>query len=89
MRTSARRLVEAGPRTITGEQVSVARRLLGWSLMRLSSRCGVSDVTIQNFEMGRIRRPTPDVEAIRRALELGGVEFTLEQPGVRLRKSEK
>jgi transcriptional regulator with XRE-family HTH domain len=75
---------------ITGEQVSVARRLLGWSLMRLSNVCGVSDVTIQNFEMGRDRRPTTaDVEVIQRALESGGVEFTQEQPGVRLRKSGK
>jgi transcriptional regulator with XRE-family HTH domain len=43
---------------ITGEQASLARRLLGWSLMRLSNFCGVSDVTIQNFEIGRDRRPT-------------------------------
>jgi hypothetical protein len=35
---------------ITGEQASVARHLLGWSLIRLKSCCGVSDVTIQNFE---------------------------------------
>jgi transcriptional regulator with XRE-family HTH domain len=73
---------------ITGEQVSVARRLLGWSLMRLSNFCGVSNVTIQNFEMGRDRRPTtPDVEAIQRALEEAGVEFTNgKRPGVRLKK---
>jgi hypothetical protein len=70
---------------ITGEQVSVARRLLGWSLMRLSSYCGVSDVTIQNFGRGKFRRPAPDIEAIRRALELGGVGFTQAQPGVRMR----
>jgi transcriptional regulator with XRE-family HTH domain len=71
---------------ITGEQVSVARRLLGWSLMRLSNFYGVSDVTIQNFEMGRDRPTTPGVEAIQRALELVGVEFTQVQPGVGLRK---
>jgi transcriptional regulator with XRE-family HTH domain len=68
---------------ITGEQVGVARRLLGWSVIGLSSCCGVSDVTIQNFEKGKIGRPASDVEAIRRALELGGVEFTREQPAVR------
>ena len=52
--------------------------------MRLSSCCGVSDVTIQNFERGKFR-PAPDIEAIRRALELGGVGFTQAQPGVRMR----
>jgi transcriptional regulator with XRE-family HTH domain len=73
---------------ITGERVSVARGLLGWSLMRLSGYCGVSDETIQNFEMGRDRIPTtPDVEAIQRALEEAGVEFTNDKrPGVRLKK---
>jgi transcriptional regulator with XRE-family HTH domain len=73
---------------ITGEQASLARRLLGWSLMRLSNFCGVSDVTIQNFEIARDRRPTaPDVEAIQRALEEAGVEFTNDKrPGVRLKK---
>jgi transcriptional regulator with XRE-family HTH domain len=76
---------------ITGEQASLARRLLGWSLMRLSNFCGVSDVTIQNFEMGRDRIPTtPDVEAIQRALEEAGVEFTNgKKPGVRLKKDRK
>jgi hypothetical protein len=43
---------------ITGEQASVARGLLGWSLMRLSGYCGVSDVTIQSFERGKVRRPS-------------------------------
>ena len=34
---------------------------------------------------GKFRRPAPDIEAIRRALELGGVGFTQAQPGVRMR----
>jgi hypothetical protein len=73
---------------ITGEQVSVARRLPGWSLMRPSNFCGVSNVTIQNFEKGRDRRPTtPEVEVIQRALEEAGVEFTNgKRSGVRLKK---
>jgi transcriptional regulator with XRE-family HTH domain len=71
---------------ITGEQASMARGLLGWSLMRLSGYCGVSDAAIQNFERGKIRRPAPDVEAIQRALEIGGVDFMRAQPMVRLRE---
>jgi hypothetical protein len=48
-------------------------------------------MTIQNFERGRDRRPTtPDIEAIQRALELGGIEFTNgDGPGVRLRREGK
>jgi transcriptional regulator with XRE-family HTH domain len=72
---------------ITADQVSAARRLLGWSLIRLSSCSGVSDVTIEKFEKGRLGRLTLNVEPIRRTLELGGVEFTQEQPGVRLKKA--
>ena len=71
---------------ITADQAVIARRLLGWSLMELSSRCGVSDVTIDRFEKGKNKRhgAALDVNAIQRALEAGGVEFTRSQPGVRL-----
>jgi hypothetical protein len=43
------------------------------------------------FEIARDRRPTaPDVEAIQRALEEAGVEFTNgKRPGVRLKKDRK
>jgi len=72
---------------ITADQAVAARRLLGWSLLKLSSCCGVSDVTIQRFEKGQKSRhgAAPNVNAIQRALEVGGAEFTQEQPGVRLR----
>jgi transcriptional regulator with XRE-family HTH domain len=71
---------------ITGEQTVIARRLLGWSLMELSSRCGVSDVTIDRFEKGQKKRygAALDTDAIQRALEAGGVEFTRSQPSVKL-----
>ncbi|HLW93074.1 MAG TPA: helix-turn-helix transcriptional regulator [Roseiarcus sp.] len=76
---------------ITGDQVSTARRLLGWSLIRLSGYSGVSDVTIEKFERGkgRLESFAPNIEAIRRALELGGVEFTHEQPGVKLKAKSR
>jgi len=71
---------------ITAEQAVRARRLLGWSLMKLSSRCGVSAVVIDRFERGKKNRPgaAPNLEAIQQALEDGGVEFRREQPPVRL-----
>jgi transcriptional regulator with XRE-family HTH domain len=73
---------------ITAEQAAAARKLLGWSLMRLSSCSGVSDVTIERFEKGK-KAPhglRPDIGAIQRALEGGGIEFSRAQPSVRLAK---
>jgi transcriptional regulator with XRE-family HTH domain len=73
---------------ITADQTIVARRLLGWSLLKLSSCSGVSDVTIDRFEKGKRNRhgAALNLDAIQRALEVGGVEFTREQPNVRLAK---
>ncbi|HLW92054.1 MAG TPA: helix-turn-helix transcriptional regulator [Roseiarcus sp.] len=75
---------------ITADQAIIARRLLGWSLMKLSSCCGVSDVTIERFEKGKKNRhgATLNLDAIQRALEVGGVEFRREQPTVRLAKAK-
>ena len=74
---------------ITGDQVSMARKLLGWSRITLSARSGVSEVTIDKIERDRLcthaAREAPNIAAIKRALELTGVEFTLQQPGVKLR----
>jgi transcriptional regulator with XRE-family HTH domain len=69
---------------LTPDRAKAARRLLGWSLIRMSSYCDVSDVTIERFEKGQ-RVDAQSVSTIRQALELGGVEFTAEQPGVRLK----
>jgi hypothetical protein len=72
---------------ITSDQVSTARRLLGWTLIRLSSCSRVSDVTIEKFEKRKFCSQT-SLEAIQRALEIGGVEFTnVGQPGVRMKKA--
>jgi transcriptional regulator with XRE-family HTH domain len=72
---------------ITGEQVKAARKLLGWSQVRLSSRSGFGDSTISQFERGEIRPSVLSVTTIRRALEAAGVEFIIgKRPGVRLRK---
>lgn len=58
-------------------------------MARLAEVAGVSENTINAFELER-RTPHPNnLAAIRRALEAAGVEFIAENgggPGVRLRK---
>ena len=39
--------------TITGAQVREARKLLNWSRLQLGHRAGVSDATIESFEVAR------------------------------------
>jgi transcriptional regulator with XRE-family HTH domain len=65
----------------TGAQVKAARELLGWTLLDLGYRAGVSEPTISAFEQTlRTFRPSC-VEAIKRALEAAGVEFIAENGG--------
>jgi transcriptional regulator with XRE-family HTH domain len=73
---------------ITPDQAVAARRLLGWSLMKLSSCSGVSDVSIERFEKGKVASHgfRANIDAIQRALEGGGIEFSRQQPSVRLRE---
>jgi DNA-binding XRE family transcriptional regulator len=62
----------------TCAQVKAARELLGWTLLDLGYRAGVSEPTISAFEQTlRTFRPSC-VEAIKRALEAVGVEFIAE-----------
>ena len=75
--------------TITAEQVSKARWLLGLTLRDLGVMSNLSHGTIRNFESGK-HRPSPyNVMVIRRTLEVAGVEFIDgESPSARLRKPE-
>jgi transcriptional regulator with XRE-family HTH domain len=71
---------------ITGEQVRAARRLLGWSQVRLAGRSALSESAVAKFETGAQRLPSPNLEAIRQALEVAGVEFTnAGESGVKLK----
>ncbi len=68
-------------------QVKAARALLGWSQNDLAGASGISEPTIKRLEAGQgdLGGRQATVDAIRAALESGGVEFTNgDQPGVRL-----
>ena len=73
--------------TLTPAQVKAARALLKWSRDVLAGHVGVSDYTILQFENnGRLPRIL-DLEAVREAFEVAGVEFTNgDNRGVKLRK---
>jgi transcriptional regulator with XRE-family HTH domain len=78
--------------TLTGAQVRGARALLNWSGDRLAQESGVSLQTIRRAESNDepLRMIPANAQAIRSALEAGGIQFIPENgggPGVRLRKS--
>ena len=59
---------------ITGEQVKAARKLLGWSQLKLSLEANVTTSSIVDIEKGR-SRPVISGRSLQRALEAAGVEF--------------
>ena len=70
-------------------QSRMARAALGWGVRDLAAAAKVSPDTIARLERGETLYART-LEAIRAALEAGGVEFIAENgggPGVRLRKS--
>lgn len=71
---------------ISVEQIKAARALLGWTQYDLAAAAGLSKPSVNTLER-RIANPRVDtLEAIQRALEEAGVEFT-QGPGVKLRSS--
>ncbi len=71
--------------SITPEQAKAARESLGWTKVRLAARSNQSESAVALLEEGKRRPHDRKVEAIREALEAEGIEFTADQPGVRLR----
>lgn len=76
---------------LTGGQIRAARGFLRWSAEALAERSRVGLSTVKRSEAAEGVPPItrPNLDAIRRALEEGGVEFTPQNgggPGVRLRK---
>jgi transcriptional regulator with XRE-family HTH domain len=75
-------------------QVKAARALLGWSQTELARRSGISEPTIKRLEAAdghnEIGGRAETADAIKRALEAAGVEFTNGgAPGVKLVASLK
>jgi len=75
---------------ITGDQIRAARALLKWSASDLADHSGIGIATVRRLEVmdgvpsGQVRV----LNALRNALEEGGVEFVGtpdNQPGVRLK----
>ena len=74
---------------MTSAQIRAARGLLDWTVRDLAERSGVDRNTVSNIETGAYAGAPETLEAIRRALERAGVEFTNgDAPGVRLRTKE-
>lgn len=64
-----------------------ARAMLNWTKPKLAEAAGLGLSTVVDFERSRRIVSAEAVQAIRRALESAGVEFTNgDEPGVRLRK---
>jgi hypothetical protein len=77
--------------TISGEQMRAARALLRWSALDLAKASKVGVATIRRVEVidGKIPATKANQAALRRAMEVAGVEFIDENgggAGVRLRK---
>ncbi|WGJ09719.1 helix-turn-helix domain-containing protein [Brucella intermedia] len=73
---------------LTPEQSRGARGLLDWSQTQLAEAANVSLSTVRDFEKGRRVPIANNLQAIRTALEAGGVIFIDQNgngPGVRLR----
>ncbi len=78
---------------MTGGQIRAARALLRWTAEMLAERSKVGVATIKRAEGidGEVKMTAANVDAVRRTLESGGIEF-IEQngmgPGVRLRERQ-
>jgi len=76
---------------LSSEVIRAARALLRWEQRHLAEASSISLPTIKRLESkpGKLAAHASTLVALKRALELGGVEFIDENgggPGVRLRK---
>ena len=71
---------------ITGEQISCARELLGWTRIKLAKRATLHPALVERAERGGPPITPYQHALLRNALEEAGVEFTNgDKPGVRLK----
>jgi transcriptional regulator with XRE-family HTH domain len=67
-------------------QLRMARAAVGWGVRELAEKAGVTANTVTRIENGADAKQST-MDALQRALEAAGVEFTNgEQPGVRVAK---
>jgi ribosome-binding protein aMBF1 (putative translation factor) len=81
------------PKLLTSAQIRAARALVRWSAEDLARQTSLSVTTIRRAELAneQTSMTTANDLAVRRALEVAGVEFIDENgggPGVRLRKRQ-
>src|SRR6202051_365617 len=68
-------------------QLRMARAAVGWGVRELAEKAGVTANTVTRIENGSDAKQST-MDALQRALEEAGVEFTNgDQPGVRLTKA--
>lgn len=76
---------------LTPETCRAARGLLDWSQDRLATEAHLGLSTVRNYEAGRSTPVRNNLQALRTALEAGGVLFIIQDqeagPGVRLRNT--
>jgi len=89
--TKSDRIAIGSIRRLAGFQIRAARAVLGWSAEDLARESSVSLRTIRRAEVSEVHANmmVANELAVRRALEVAGVEFINENgggPGVRLRK---
>jgi transcriptional regulator with XRE-family HTH domain len=72
------------------DQCRAARGWLNWTQQQLADRAKIGLSTLRDFESRRRRPIANNLDAIRRALEAAGIEFTNgDVPGVRMRKKRR
>jgi ribosome-binding protein aMBF1 (putative translation factor) len=81
-------------KSLTSAQIRAARALLRWSAEELAQESAIGVTTIRRAELtdSETSMTAANDLAVRRALELAGVEFIDENgggPGVRLRKPQR
>jgi DNA-binding transcriptional regulator YiaG len=66
---------------MTPEQSRASRGWLGWSQQELADRAHVGLSTVRDFEAGRRQPIGNNLDAMRRAIEMAGIELMFEENG--------
>ena len=66
---------------ISPEQCRAARSWLGWNQQELAERAKISLSTVRDFELGKRRPITNNLDAMQEALEAGGIRLLFTDEG--------